>query len=108
MARRRRTAGPAAAPAAGDPGPAGVRAPRLGLPLSHDRARRFREVSSDPSVPIPQEETMLSRIIVPAALAVLAGLTLPAAAAPRPAAPKPKVEVVFCLDTTGSMGGLIE
>src|SRR5262245_23739862 len=23
-------------------------------------------------------------------------------------APKPKVEVVFCLDTTGSMGGLIE
>jgi Mg-chelatase subunit ChlD len=24
------------------------------------------------------------------------------------AAPKPKVEVVFCLDTTGSMGGLIE
>jgi Mg-chelatase subunit ChlD len=25
-----------------------------------------------------------------------------------PQAPKPKVEVVFCLDTTGSMGGLIE
>jgi hypothetical protein len=32
------------------------------------------------------------------------------AAAPRVAAkgPKPKVEVVFCLDTTGSMGGLID
>jgi Mg-chelatase subunit ChlD len=26
----------------------------------------------------------------------------------KPAAKKPKVEVVFCLDTTGSMGGLIE
>src|SRR3954454_19694567 len=26
----------------------------------------------------------------------------------KPATKKPKVEVVFCLDTTGSMGGLIE
>src|SRR5947209_11607192 len=26
----------------------------------------------------------------------------------RPAGKKPQVEVVFCLDTTGSMGGLIE
>jgi Mg-chelatase subunit ChlD len=55
---------------------------------------------------------MFSRIVLPAALAALAGLTLPAgAAAPVPAkakAAKPKVEVVFCLDTTGSMGGLIE
>src|SRR5207248_1554312 len=33
----------------------------------------------------------------------------PAARADEPArANKPKVEVVFCLDTTGSMGGLIE
>jgi len=30
------------------------------------------------------------------------------AAAPRPASTKPKVEVVFCLDTTGSMTGLID
>jgi len=29
-------------------------------------------------------------------------------AADKPATGKPKVEVVFCLDTTGSMGGLIE
>src|SRR4051812_36597662 len=29
-------------------------------------------------------------------------------AAPVPAEKKPKVEVVFCLDTTGSMGGLID
>jgi hypothetical protein len=45
---------------------------------------------------------------------VLAGLvlTLPAVAEEKKAdekkAPKPKVEVVFCLDTTGSMGGLID
>jgi Mg-chelatase subunit ChlD len=43
---------------------------------------------------------------------VAAGALLAAAAAradDKPAqAPKPKVEVVFCLDTTGSMGGLIE
>jgi hypothetical protein len=51
----------------------------------------------------------LSRLVVPALLA-LAIPTL--AAAPRPAdkvkPARPKVEVVFCLDTTGSMGGLIE
>src|SRR3954452_1950040 len=45
------------------------------------------------------------------ALAALSALPLPAADT-APAAPakkaKPKVEVVFCLDTTGSMGGLIE
>lgn len=41
-------------------------------------------------------------------LAMLAGLPLVAPAAPQPAAKKPQVEVVFCLDTTGSMGGLIE
>jgi Mg-chelatase subunit ChlD len=43
-------------------------------------------------------------------LAGLAGLTLlpPAVAAPAPVLRKPSVEVVFCLDTTGSMNGLIE
>ena len=49
----------------------------------------------------------------PAALLVAAGLclSLPARADDKkPATPskKPQVEVVFCLDTTGSMGGLIE
>ena len=44
----------------------------------------------------------------PAALLALAGLCLPAVSAPKPAQKKPKVEVVFCLDTTGSMGGLID
>jgi Mg-chelatase subunit ChlD len=41
----------------------------------------------------------------------LAGLLLPAVSADKAAKPKadkPKVEVVFCLDTTGSMGGLID
>jgi hypothetical protein len=42
------------------------------------------------------------------ALVALAGLVLPAISAPKPIVKKPKVEVVFCLDTTGSMGGLIE
>src|SRR5919202_3361408 len=55
----------------------------------------------------------LSRCLVPAALLALAGLCLPAVAAaskdkPEPAAKRPKAEVVFCLDTTGSMGGLID
>jgi Mg-chelatase subunit ChlD len=46
--------------------------------------------------------------------AVLVGLTLvlgPAAttrADTKPPPPRPRVEIVFCLDTTGSMGGLIE
>ncbi len=48
-----------------------------------------------------------SRLILPALL-VLAGLCLPAVAAPLAKKAKPKVEVVFCLDTTGSMSGLIE
>src|SRR5262245_59603806 len=54
----------------------------------------------------------LSALLAGAALAILAG---PAAAQERkpggkPADPKgrPEVEVVFCLDTTGSMGGLID
>src|SRR5262249_30526693 len=43
------------------------------------------------------------------ALAVVLGLVAAAPAAEQPPAKqKPKVEVVFCLDTTGSMGGLIE
>jgi hypothetical protein len=58
-----------------------------------------------------QEQTMFSRIVLPAL--TLAALSLPAVAAapkvsPKARGPKPKVEVVFCLDTTGSMGGLIE
>src|SRR5262249_43283005 len=49
-----------------------------------------------------------SNILVPAVLA-LVGLAMPAKAAPaEPPTGKPKVEVVFCLDTTGSMGGLID
>jgi len=48
------------------------------------------------------------RASVLAALAAVAALG-PLSAAPLGIkAPKPKVEVVFCLDTTGSMGGLIE
>src|SRR6516165_795386 len=45
--------------------------------------------------------------------AALAAAALLAAAAPgraddKPKAERPRVEVVFCLDTTGSMGGLIQ
>src|SRR3954462_122694 len=48
------------------------------------------------------------RASVLAALAAVASLG-PLSSAPLGIkAPKPKVEVVFCLDTTGSMGGLIE
>src|SRR6516225_4504200 len=46
-----------------------------------------------------------------AALAAVAGFALPAVAADAPVVAKkakPKIEVVFCLDTTGSMGGLID
>src|SRR5690348_7427604 len=55
----------------------------------------------------------MKRSVLSALAAVLAalGLCLPARADDKklaPAKPKPKVEVVFCLDTTGSMGGLIE
>jgi Mg-chelatase subunit ChlD len=57
--------------------------------------------------------------VLPAALAALAALSLsvppsatgaagPAAAGPAAKKAKPKVEVVFCLDTTGSMTGLID
>jgi Mg-chelatase subunit ChlD len=48
-------------------------------------------------------------VAMSAALVALAGIALPAVSADKPApAKKPKVEVVFCLDTTGSMGGLID
>src|ERR1700745_559410 len=49
-----------------------------------------------------------SLLAAPAALLALAGLCLPAVSAPKAPEKKPKVEVVFCLDTTGSMGGLIQ
>src|SRR4051812_3213908 len=49
---------------------------------------------------------MKARVVL-AALA-LAGLLLPAVSAEKAKSVKPKVEVVFCLDTTGSMGGLID
>src|SRR5262245_9474977 len=55
-----------------------------------------------------RECSMTRRTLLPAALLALFGLCLPAVSAPQPAAKKPKVEVVFCLDTTGSMGGLIQ
>src|SRR5215207_7540709 len=48
----------------------------------------------------------LLEIVAPAA-AVVALMLSNTYAAPV-AAKKPKVEVVFCLDTTGSMGGLLE
>src|SRR5262249_32587260 len=48
--------------------------------------------------------------VLPLTLGILAALVwLPAARADEPAAKaKPKIEVVFALDTTGSMTGLIE
>src|ERR1700681_1477694 len=53
--------------------------------------------------------SLFSRLALAAALVALAGVFSPAVAADKPAEKKkPKVEVVFCLDTTGSMGGLID
>lgn len=49
----------------------------------------------------------MSRICPLLSLTALLGILAPTHAAPKQAE-KPKVEVVFCLDTTGSMGGLIE
>ncbi len=46
--------------------------------------------------------------VVAPALAVLGLLISNAYAAPEPAKKPPKVEVVFCLYTTGSMGGLLD
>lgn len=50
-------------------------------------------------------------VVLMAALMATGALTHPAVAAdakPDAKKPKPKIEVVFCLDTTGSMGGLIQ
>jgi len=49
--------------------------------------------------------------VMVAALTAVGSLTLPVVAddaKPEAKKPKPKIEVVFCLDTTGSMGGLIQ
>jgi Mg-chelatase subunit ChlD len=48
------------------------------------------------------------RAVLSAAVAAVVGFAAPVRADDKPASKKPKVEVVFCLDTTGSMGGLIE
>jgi hypothetical protein len=55
----------------------------------------------------------LCRFLAPVALLAVAALSVHAAGPgakdrPRPKAKGPKVEVVFCLDTTGSMTGLID
>src|SRR5262245_14431386 len=53
----------------------------------------------------------LRAALMPATLAAVVGFTLPTLAAddkPQIEKTKPKIEVVFCLDTTGSMGGLIQ
>jgi Mg-chelatase subunit ChlD len=49
-----------------------------------------------------------SLAVMLAALVGLTGLAPALACKPRIPAEKPKIEVVFCLDTTGSMSGLIE
>lgn len=53
----------------------------------------------------------LRTAVMPTTVAVVIGFALPALGAdakPGAKKPKPKIEVVFCLDTTGSMGGLIQ
>lgn len=47
-------------------------------------------------------------LTLPVLLAWVSLGLLPVEAAPKPPVNKPQVEVVFCLDTTGSMSGLIE
>jgi Mg-chelatase subunit ChlD len=47
-------------------------------------------------------------VVLAGLAALLLGVPAPAAEAVKEKAKKPKVEVVFCLDTTGSMGGLID
>lgn len=48
------------------------------------------------------------RAVLTAAIAAVVGFAAPGRADEKPATKRPKVEVVFCLDTTGSMGGLID
>jgi Mg-chelatase subunit ChlD len=50
----------------------------------------------------------MSRFTLIAALVAVLGLVFPVSADEKPASQKPKVEVVFCLDTTGSMTKLID
>src|SRR5262249_14408343 len=55
--------------------------------------------------------TSMSRSMIVAAALAVVGLLAPVRAADAPAkkeSKRPQIEVVFCLDTTGSMGGLIE
>ncbi len=49
-----------------------------------------------------------SRVATFAACAFLVGLTLPSRSAPAPVVTRGKVEIVFVVDTTGSMGGWLE
>src|SRR4029450_13716652 len=57
-------------------------------------------------IDISHRRTLMSRLFALAAALVLTGI---AGAGPwRIKDKKPNVEVVFCLDTTGSMSGLIE
>src|SRR6059058_2615842 len=52
---------------------------------------------------------MIRKLTLLAALAALLGLVNASQADEKKAeTKKPKVEVVFCLDTTGSMGGLLQ
>jgi Mg-chelatase subunit ChlD len=51
---------------------------------------------------------LFRRAVVLASLTIFSGLVPGTAAEPEAKKAKPKIEVVFCLDTTGSMGGLIE
>src|SRR5262245_9841823 len=89
----------------------GVRPPRVVAPALHKRPRRcvvwWGRMSPTNSARGDLAMTF-RRAAVLTALATALGLT-PLSAAPLGIkAPKPRVEVVFCLDTTGSMGGLIE
>ena len=75
------------------------------------RAVSSKEMIFDPFFTQESLMSLFFRLALPAALLVLAGLVSPTGADTQPAEkkkPKPKVEVVFCLDTTGSMGGLID
>ena len=56
-----------------------------------------------------RKTSLIRRMVWLAAVLALGGLTTSTRAADEAKpAKKPKIEVVFCLDTTGSMGGLIE
>src|SRR5262249_39824421 len=70
---------------------------------------------AQPFRPVPVRESPMShrklwhrRDVLSAAAAAVVSYAVPVRADEKPATKKPKVEVVFCLDTTGSMGGLID